>query len=315
MGCLRCSRSTNITRLHDLATRRVLREFRHPGELVSWARLSRDGQRLVTIGQSGSASCLEHGRGTSHSHQCLSRRAAGISRHGSVQSPMAAWCSPREGNETARLWAADTGAVLADLLGHSGPVTSGDFHPDGHQVATVSRDNTLRISGDSSRGIEQGSSWPRRREVIELQSRRSLDCCLGRQRSNRLECPKPGNCSTLFPIRPRSFARGSAPMANAWQRALSTERHVWEVKTGEPLIEVLRHGAYVNSIQFSTDGLKLVTTSADNVARVWDTEPAHVLCIALWNRLRQPVPWANYFTSFSPDANRVVAGGGPEALV
>ena len=258
--------------------------------------------------------CLEHGRGKSHSHQCLSRRAAGIPRHGSVHSD-GRLVLTTGGNETARLWAADTGAVLADLLGHSGPVTSGDFHPDGHQVATVSRDNTLRIWETQAGALNRVLHGPAGVRSLSYSPDGRWIVAWGGNAATVWNA-ETGELLHTIPHKAEVVCAGFSPDGQRLATgAFDGTARIWEVKTGEPLIEVLRHGAYVNSIQFSTDGLKLVTTSADNVARVWDTEPAHVLCIALWNRLRQPVPWANYFTSFSPDANRVVAGGGPEALV
>jgi TPR repeat protein len=48
-------------------------------------------------------------------------------------------------DKTARLWDAKTGAPLAVLDGHTGPVRSARFSPDGTRVVTVSDDDNARL--------------------------------------------------------------------------------------------------------------------------------------------------------------------------
>jgi hypothetical protein len=45
---------------------------------------------------------------------------------------------------------------------------------------------------------------------------------------------------------------------------------VWDASTGQPLTEGLKHNGAVTSAHFSPDGLRVVTTSKDHNARVWD---------------------------------------------
>ena len=48
------------------------------------------------------------------------------------------------GDNTARLWDQD-GQPLATLAGHTGPVSSAVFAPDGARILTASRDGTARL--------------------------------------------------------------------------------------------------------------------------------------------------------------------------
>ena len=50
------------------------------------------------------------------------------------------------GDNTVRVWDADTGQPLGDpLTGHTDSVSSVAFSPDGHRLATASDDNTVRL--------------------------------------------------------------------------------------------------------------------------------------------------------------------------
>jgi WD domain, G-beta repeat len=48
-------------------------------------------------------------------------------------------------DNTARLWEAESGKLLATFQGHTGGVTSAVFSPDGRQVLTASEDDTARL--------------------------------------------------------------------------------------------------------------------------------------------------------------------------
>ena len=60
---------------------------------------------------------------------------------------------------------------------------------------------------------------------------------------------------------------------------------LWDVATGLPISEPLRHGGGVIRVRFSPDGQRLLTVSEDNVARIWDvpdfTGPAPMWMIEL----------------------------------
>src|SRR5689334_17587521 len=48
-------------------------------------------------------------------------------------------------DNTARVWDAISGQTIAILQGHTGPVVSAVFSPDGNWVATASNDKTARV--------------------------------------------------------------------------------------------------------------------------------------------------------------------------
>ena len=50
-------------------------------------------------------------------------------------------------DNTARLWEAESGKLLADFQGHTGPVYNAVFNQDGRRVLTASSDKTARALG------------------------------------------------------------------------------------------------------------------------------------------------------------------------
>jgi tetratricopeptide (TPR) repeat protein len=48
---------------------------------------------------------------------------------------------------------------------------------------------------------------------------------------------------------------------------------LWDVRTGQPLLECKGHANNVNSVAFSGNGLSLATASDDQTARLWDARP------------------------------------------
>jgi WD40 repeat protein len=48
-------------------------------------------------------------------------------------------------DNTAKIWDAVTGNILADLRGHTGPLQTAQFSPDGKKIVTASFDHTAKI--------------------------------------------------------------------------------------------------------------------------------------------------------------------------
>jgi WD40 repeat protein len=121
---------------------------------------------------------------------------------------------------TVRLWDAATGAPLQTLEGHSGPVSSVAFSPDGTQVVSGSHDMTVRLwdaaTGAALQTLEGHSDWV---------------------------------TSVAFSPDGTQVVSGSLDM---------TVR-LWDAATRAPLQTLEGHSSPVNSVAFSPDGKLLPT--------------------------------------------------------
>jgi hypothetical protein len=120
---------------------------------------------------------------------------------------------------------------LFTLYGHTQPVTSVTFSPDGMRFATSSLDQTAMV-WDARTGKPQ----------VELK---------GHTRGVR---------SVSFSPDGTRIVTGSDDLT----------AKVWDARTGTPHFELKGHAGVVWSVSFSPDGTRIVTGSDDLTAKVWD---------------------------------------------
>ena len=85
---------------------------------------------------------------------------------------------------------------------------------------------------------------------------------------------------------------------------------MWDAYSGARLAKLGEHQRTVTSAVFSADGKRIVTTSKDGTARIWDVDTAPARAIVSLKADDGPIILA----AISPDGTRVVttSGGKPE---
>jgi WD40 repeat protein len=128
-------------RLWDSATGEPRIVARHAGPVLA-ANFSRDGRRLLTAGADDTLRQWDVISGKPIGEACQGMLGkvdtAAISTGGAYTLT-----ANRDSNKATLT--ADGCVVIADLVGHSGPVTGAAFSPDETLVATISTDNTTKL--------------------------------------------------------------------------------------------------------------------------------------------------------------------------
>jgi WD40 repeat protein/serine/threonine protein kinase len=238
-------------RLWDLQTARPLGEPIRHNNGVAWVELSSDHQRVLVASKDSTAYLwdirkalplvisMKHGVGQSDldfdpDGNGVKRMNAFLLAPGFTQfSPDGTRVATASAENTARIWDADTGELLAETAKHTDAVTEVEFSGDGRKIVTASRDKTARV-WDTQTGAPVLSPLVHDGWVL---------------------------CARFSPDGKRIVTASQDGTA-----------HIWNAENGQPLSGPLRHGAGVLSAEFSSDGLRVLTASWDATARVWDAQ-------------------------------------------
>jgi WD40 repeat protein len=210
-----------------------------------------------------------------------------------------------DGN-TARVWDAETGHLLATLTGHTGPVNDVAFSPDGNRIVTASQDATARMWDAESGNLLATLTWPNvevRETVFSPDGKRIVTT--GADNTARVWDAESG--ALLATLSGHSgVVYGAAFSPDGKRIVTASDDHtarVWDAETGHLLTTLTGHTNSVSDASFSPDGKSIITASQDFTARVWDAETGHLLATLNGHT------GAVYDASFSPDGKSIVTAG------
>ncbi|WP_076401501.1 nSTAND1 domain-containing NTPase [Insolitispirillum peregrinum] len=245
-------------------------------------------------------------------------------------------------DQTARVWNLSGPIPTAIILkGHTGGINAARFNSNGFRVVTASRDTTARVWDLSSptpttivlngheRAITDANFSPDERKVITASDDKTA-------RVWNLSNPIPTAIILSGHELPVSTANFSPDGRKVVTASSDNTARVWNLSDSPLTTDNFSHGGqlliskygentfkegnlatrrlaarllhlYVGSTSFSPDGRKLVTTSWDNTARIWDLSGPLPTAIDIKGH-ELPINDAN----FSPDGQWVVTASSDE---
>ncbi len=240
--------------------------------------VTRDGQLVITAGDSGEIRFWEYGGG----------KAAG-----KIESPgapvLALAVSPKgdrllagSADKSARLYDLPDRALKATLGGHLGPVNSVAFSPDGSRVATAGGEGGIKV-WDASSGqgvIAFGHTAPNNQPIQPVQrvAFTSSGAIVSASADKTLKTfTFEGEWSEMKPLGPHVFRvlaldfnpDGTLLAAGGGEPSRSGEIQLWEVGKGLHVrtLDSL-HSDTVFGLRFSPDGTLLASAGADKFMKV-----------------------------------------------
>jgi WD40 repeat protein len=244
----------------------------HTG-VVRRAVFSPDGMRIATASADGTAKIWDAANGK----ELLTLLASSEGWVDSVAfSPDGKLLATAGDDKTARIWESATGKELLTLKGHLDWVSDVIFNQDGSMLASSSADGTIKV-------------W---------------DVLTGKELLTLREEDGAQIISMAFSLDGSQIADVANPNSGLREGWTS----IWNASTGQMLFTLRGHTTNVESVTFSHDGARIVTTGDDSTAKIWDAHTGNLL-LTLYGHTD-----IVYDAAFSPDDDRIATVSGDRQI-
>ncbi|MBX6316777.1 MAG: WD40 repeat domain-containing protein, partial [Isosphaeraceae bacterium] len=204
---------------------------------------------------------------------------------------------------SVRLWDLRRGRLLRTFTGHTGPVMSVAFAPDGRTAASASRDHTILLwSLDSSQPPQrlEGAA-----EVFGIAFSPTGDRLLSVSwdQATLWDLATGRTIQTLAGHKGPVLALAIAPDGHSAATGGEDRTiRLWSLETGAEIRPLTGHSGRITSLTWSPDGRRLLSAAADGTIRLWEIETGRAI-----TRLRGPQTPVNSI-ALAHDGRSLLAG-------
>ena len=195
--------------------------------------------------------------------------------------------------------------LLKTLNGHSYPITSVAYSPDGTKIISGSWDNTIKIwdanTGECLKTLEGHSNVvrsvaysPDGRKIISGSTDKTIKIW-NANRGKYLQTLE-GHSDRVYSV--AYSPDGKRIISGSQDKTVK----IWDANTGECLKTLAGHSYWVYSVAYSPDGTKIISGSLDGTIKIWDVNTGACLQ-TLEGYLPQVISVA-----FSPDGTKIISG-------
>ncbi|ARV61527.1 protein kinase [Nostocales cyanobacterium HT-58-2] len=174
---------------------------------------------------------------------------------------------------SVKLWRVSTGVKISTFIGHSDPVWSLAFSPDGQLLASGSADCTIKLwqvnTGQEIRTFTGHSFFVNSVAFSpdgQLLASGSADCTIKLWQVNtgqEIRTFTGGHSDEVWSV---AFSpNGQLLASGSWDKTIK----IWQINTGNEICTLSGHSNYVRSVAFSPDGQTIVSGSDDDTIKIW----------------------------------------------
>lgn len=209
------------------------------------------------------------------------------------------------------LWQVNTNHLYKYLLGHTQPIYSVSFSPDGQLFATASDDGSIILwhvsDGGKAREIEPSSGGISSvdfspNNILLAAGTGDGNVGLWDVRDGHLLRTLEGHKDSITDVK---FSPDGALLASASD---DQTIKVWQVSDGSLVYTLTDNAAPIHKLAFSPDGNQLASASEDSTIEMWQLKDGNLI------RSLQGHSEAVYDLTFSPDGSLLASGSGDGTL-